>query len=279
MTAIRSNAVPAGSARTIDTGKRMPFPLQLTMLTWRALVINLREPFAVIPGIFINIFFLLIFQASLGGATNFIPGLSGDSYVGFILPFSVASAALSGAGIAGQSIVRDIERGYFDKLMLTPVSRVALLLAPMLATSVTLAVQTGIVIGVAVLLGLDPVTGIAGVLAVMGIALLLGIGFSGFNVAVALYSGSSAATQGVSFLFFPLSFLTPTFVPLSLLTGWLRTAASINPITYIIEAMRAILNTGWETEIIARGIGSCLLLGGLMLSLALLALRARTRRR
>lgn len=258
---------------------QMPFVLQVTTLTWRYLVTVFRTPAAVIPGLLISVFFLLVYQSTLGGASNFLPGLAGKSYLGFILPLSVVSAALSGAGVAGQAIVRDIASGYFDKLMLTPISRVALLLGSILAGAVILGLQAVLVTAVGILMGLRPATGPLGVLAIIGIALLLGTGFASFTVGVGLRSGNPAATQGASFLFFPLSFLTATFVPLELLSGWIKVAAQINPITYILEAMRAILNDGWQGDVILRGILSCVVLGVLTFAFAMASLRARTRRK
>lgn len=273
-----SQRTTAAPTRVIEE-TRMPFVLQVWALMWRTLVTNFRVPAAVLPPIIISAFFLVIYQASLGGAAGFIPGLRGQSYLGFILPLSVVSAALSGAGVAGQSIVRDIDNGYFDKLTLTPVSRGALLLGPMLAGAVILCIQTAVVIGAAVLLGLEPVTGFAGVLAVLGFALLLGVGFSGFTVGIALFTGNAAATQGSSFIFFPLSFLAPTFVPLALLSGWLRTAAELNPITYILGAMRTVLNEGWNAEPITQGLIACLVLASFLFAFAGLGLRARSKRK
>lgn len=252
---------------------------QVVIMTWRALVTTFRTPAAVIPGLIISAFFLLVYNASLGNASGFLPGLAGKSYLAFILPVSVVSSALSGAGAAGQSIVRDIESGYFDKLLLTPISRGALLLGSMLAGAIILGLQTIVVIVIGLLMGLQPETGILGIIAVMGLALLLGTGFSGFTVGVALQTGNAAATQGGSFLFFPLTFLTATFVPVSLLSGWIKTAAEFNPITYILEAMRSLLLTGWEGEILLRGLVACLVLGILMFAFALFGLRSRTRRR
>lgn len=186
---------------------------------------------------------------------------------------------MSGAGVAGQAIVRDIATGYFDKLMLTPISRVALLLGSIFAGAVILGLQAALVTSMGVLMGLRPETGILGVLAIIGIALLLGTGFASFTVAVGLRSGNPAATQGASFLFFPLSFLTATFVPLALLSGWIKTAAELNPITYILEAMRTILNDGWQGDIILRGVLSCVALGVVTFIFAMTSLRARTQRK
>jgi ABC-2 type transport system permease protein len=185
---------------------------------------------------------------------------------------------LAGAGIAAQNLVRDIERGYFDKLLLTPVNRATLLLSPILAGALILGLQAGIVVGVALLLGLEPATGWPGLLAVVGLAVLLGTGFAGFTVSAALGSGSAAVTQGASFVFFPLTFLAPTFVPLELLDGWLKTAAQLNPITYVMGAMRALINGGWDATAIGQAVVVCLLLALVTYALAALALRVRTRR-
>jgi ABC-2 type transport system permease protein len=257
----------------------MPFLLQVTSLTWRYLVTVFRTPAAVIPGLLISVFFLLVYNSTLGGASNFLPGLAGKSYLGFILPLSVVSAALGGAGVAGQAIVRDITSGYFDKLMLTPISRVALLLGSILTGAIILGLQATLVTSLGVVMGLRPETGIPGILAIIGIALLVGTGFASFTVAVGLRSGNPAATQGASFLFFPLSFLTATFVPLNLLSGWIKSAAALNPITYILDAMRVILNEGWQSDIILRGVLACVALGTVTFIFAMTSLRARTLRK
>lgn len=253
-------------------------PLQIALVTWRNVVTIFRTPVALVPPLVISIFFLVIYESTLGRAAGFIPNLSGNSYLGFILPLSIVSSSLSGSGIAAQNMVRDIESGYFDKLLLTPVSRTALLLGPILAGALILGVQAGVVIGVATLMGLQSATGLAGLLTVIGLAILLGTGFAGFTVSAALGSGSAAATQGASFLFFPLTFLTASFVPLELLDGWLQTAARLNPITYVLEAMRGLLNTGWDATALTQGIAACLILGVAMYALAVYALRVRTRR-
>lgn len=277
-----ASTTAAYSAASDKKMRPLPFLVQVWILTKRTLIVNLRTPEGIIPSIVIGVFFLVIYEASLGGASNFLPGLNGKSYLGFVLPFSVISGALSGSGVAGQSIVRDIEQGYFDKLMLTPFSRWALLLGPMMAGAVLLVVQTIIITLVAIVMGLRPETGIAGVAALIGYALLLGAAFSGFTVGVALYTGSAAATQGASFMFFPLSFLTATFVPLSLLQGWIKVAATYNPITYILEATRALMLEPWSnipTEVLLRGVSSCLAMGAVLFAFALFGLRVRTKRR
>lgn len=251
---------------------------QILLMTRRNLQTIFRTPEALIPPIAISVFFLLIYESTLGEAAGFVPGLSGNSYLGFILPLSIVSSALAGAGLASQNLVRDLESGYFDKLLLTPISRASLILGPILAGALILTLQTGIVIAVGLLMGLQPVTGFTGLLAVIGMALLLGLGFAGFTVSAALGSGSAAVTQSASFIFFPLTFLTASFVPLELLDGWLRTAAAVNPITYVLGSMRDTLNVGWVSTSLWQGLLACLVLAVAMYALAVFALRVRTRR-
>ncbi len=257
----------------------MPFISQLFMMTVRSLKVTFRTPAAVIPGLLISGFFLFVYEASLGNASGFLPGLAGKSYLAFILPVSIVSSALGGASLAGETIVRDIENGYFNKLLLTPVSRGVIVLSAMIAGAVMLVLQTLVVVAIGLLMGLQPETGVAGLLAVLGLALLVGVAFSGFTVGIALLTGSGAATQGASFLFFPLSFLTATFVPVELLSGWIKTAAVYNPITYLLEAMRGILLEGWQMDVLARGLSSIAGMAAVTFVFAFFSLRARTRRK
>jgi len=255
---------------------RMPAAAQVAALLTRTLRITARQPFSAFTPLLISLFFLFIYQGQLGEAAGLF--LEGQDYLGFILPLSIVSAAFSGSGLAGQTLVRDIETGYFDKLLLTPANRWAILLGPMLAAALVLVVQTFLLIGVAVLIGLDITTGAAGVATVLALTLLVGLGFGAFTTGVALLSGNAAATQSASFLFFPLSFLTATFVPIELLEGWLATAARLNPITYVLQAGRALFNVGWDAAAVAEG----LLAGGVLFAVffvfTLVGLRVRTRR-
>lgn len=263
-------------AKTHEERSSISIPHQFSIMTLRHLRVLFRIPSAVIAPLFISAFFLFVYQASLTESAAFLPGLSKESYLAFILPVSIVSASLSSS--AGQLLVRDIESGYFDKLLLTPVSRGALLFGPIIASAIITCLQAVIVLVIGLLMGLDSVTGILGLLAVLGFSLLLGMGFSGFTVSTALRSGNAAATQNAGFLFFPLTFLTATFVPLELLSGWLKTAAQFNPVTYILDAMRSVMLRGWEADTLTYGLLACAVLIIVPYIMALGALKSRTSR-
>ena len=83
----------------------------ILLLILRSLRNSMRTPAAVLPNVAISVFFLFVFNAGLSSVAN-LPGFKG-SYLGFIIPVSIVSASVGGAGAAGQSLIRDIESGYF----------------------------------------------------------------------------------------------------------------------------------------------------------------------
>jgi len=278
MASITGNAAISGTEqkRASHSGT-MPFWLQVTTMAWRSLLVTFRTPSAILPPLILGGFFLVIYEAQLGNASDFF--LRGVDYINFILPLSIISSALSGAGVAGQSLVRDIESGYFDKLMLTPISRAALILGPTIAGAVILALQSAFIVLVGLLMGLNPATGILGLLALVGFALLTGLSFAGFTIGIALLTGNAAATQSGNFLFFPLTFLTATFVPVELLSGWIKVATQANPITYILDAMRTLMIDGWDAQKLLIGLAACGILGVITFAFSLYGLRVRTSRK
>ncbi|QKS71177.1 ABC transporter permease [Paenalkalicoccus suaedae] len=230
-----------------------PFLAHTYVLTKRSVIVLLRNPFTVIPNLFISMFFLLVYSGGLSGIAS-LPAFEGADYLSFILPVSIVSAAIGGAGGAGQSLIRDLESGYFARLLQTPVSRLAIVLGPIIAGMLQLLVQTGIILAVAFLLGLRVEAGVGGVLVLLLFAIGWGLAFAGYSVAIALKTKNAQAAQAGTLIFFPLLFLSTTFVPLELIEAtWLRVAAVMNPTTYLFDAMRAVLIDGWVWQPILIG--------------------------
>jgi ABC-2 type transport system permease protein len=254
-----------------------PLWTQIGLMTQRSVVILLRTPEAVIPNLLISVFLLLIFTGALGNTATFLPSLQGVSYLAYLMPFTLITAVLDSPG--GQAMVRDLNSGYFDKLLLTPVQRVALVLGHILASGLVAVSVATTLLALGLLLGLRPAAGLGGLFLVLVFALLIGSGFAGFTVGVALRTSNAAATQGASFAFFPLAFLSTAFVPLDYLQGWLQFAARLNPVTTILESLRTLLIVGWDGASLARGLLASGLVSLLPLIFALASLHARTRRR
>ncbi|WP_273845230.1 ABC transporter permease [Rubrobacter calidifluminis] len=265
-------------AVSVKPAGRASWVTSFRVLTWRAVATTWRVPSAWIPGTAIALFFLFVYNGSLSKLVD-IPGFGTDNYLGFILPVAIVSAAVGGAGSSGQSIVRDLENGYFDKLLLTPASRAAIVLGPMLAGALQLALQVVLLIIVGKLLGLHSATGPGGYAVVLILALFWGLAFAGYSVGVALRSGNGQAAQAATFVFFPLIFLSTTFVPKDLLgAGWIKFAATINPTTYVFEGMRSVLLDGWQTIPLVQGFGAVVIFATLTWVFAARSAIAATRR-
>ena len=245
------------------------------VLIVRSLRTYLRQPAALVPGFAISVFFLFVYNAGLSSVSR-LPGFHG-SYLAFILPVAIVSAAIGGATLAGEALVRDLSSGYFTKLLLTPTRRLALIWGPIVAGGVILIVQVALILAIAVGLGLSSATGSVGLVVVLGFAFLWGLAFSGFAVFVALRTGNGAATQSATLVFFPLIFLSSTFVPRSYITaGWLRTATDVNPTTYVFDAMRSVLIDGWQAQPLLVGLAVVLAFAIATGSLALWQARRST---
>ena len=107
--------------------------------------------------------------------------------------------------------------------------------------------QVLLIVVLGLIMGLKSATGVAGLVLVVGYAFLWGLAFAGFTVFFALRTKNAAATQAATFIFFPLIFLSTTFVPMDYISaGWLKVAAAINPTTYVFAAMRSLLTEGWQ---------------------------------
>jgi ABC-2 type transport system permease protein len=247
----------------------------IVILVVRSLRNSLRTPAAIIPNIAISVFFLFVFNAGLSSIAN-LPGFKG-SYLAFVMPVSIVSASVGGAGSSGQALVRDIESGYFTKLLLTPASRLALVWGPMIAGAAILVGQVVIILALGLALGLDAAAGPGGLFLVLVYAFLWGMAFAGYAVFVALRTRNGAAAEAATFAFFPLIFLSTTFVPKEYITAtWLKWVATVNPTTYIYDSMRSLLIDGWRTRPLLIGLGVVLAFATLTGVLALRQARRAT---
>jgi ABC-2 type transport system permease protein len=252
----------------------MKFLRDVSILTGRLLRVTSRLPWVVIPNVGISLFFLVVYTGGLSGIAA-LPAFDGLRYIAFIVPVAVVSGAVGGAGGAGQAIVRDFETGYWAKLALTPVSRYALVVAPMLSGLVQLMGQTVLIVGVAIGMGLRIPTGWGGFLGLVALAAGWGLAFAGYAVAIGLRTRNGQAAQAATFVFFPLLFLSDTFVPVSLIQAhWMRTLIRLNPTTYVFAAMRALLRDPVAWPAVWHGVLAVVVAAGVTLVWAVTSVRA-----
>jgi len=257
-----------GGPRTAGRLRPRPHPVSI-----RALRQIPREPEAIIPALVVPIFFFVVQTGALSNVAEFT-GIT--DYPAFQLPVAIIFA-VTGISRAG-ALVTDIQGGYFDRLLVTPMNRAALLLGLMIAgLALVIALSVPVVL-LGFVVGVRFATGVLGILAFLGLAGLWGLAFTGFPYAIALKTGNPAAVNSSFILFFPFAFLTTTFLSQEALIGWLSTIADFNPVTYLLSGLRALVDRGWDAQALG---GALLVIGGVgavSFTMAFLALRGRISR-
>lgn len=238
------------------------------VLTRRAVVEGIRSPESLMPVLFIPLFFFVV---NVGQAGKIFPSegtpfLEGQGYAAFTLPTALLTAA--SFGTAALFMVEEIEGGYFDKLRATPISRMALVLGRLYAEFLKTAAVATVMVLLALAFGIRIESGILGFLVMVLMVSLWAMVFGGFMQLLALKTRSAAATQGGSMIFFPLLFLTPNFVPRDQLTRPMEIAATINPVTYVMEACRSLILHGFDGAALGKGFAVVAVAMALMLTLS-----------
>ncbi|MDO8732965.1 MAG: ABC transporter permease [Actinomycetota bacterium] len=239
----------------------------LKVLGGRGLREALRTPDALLPTLFIPLFFLVVNvgQAARIFPTDTTPFLKGQSYAAFQLPATILLAA--SFGTAALYLVEEIENGYFDKIRATPVSRTSIALGRLISEPIKIAVMTVFILLVAFPFGVTVTSGVVGVLLLVMLAAGWATGYAAFLQFVALKTRSAAATNSAGLVFFPLLFLTPNFVPRNLLTDQMEVAATFNPVTYVMESMRSLILEPLNWPVIAPGFIVVAVFVGVMLGI------------
>jgi ABC-2 type transport system permease protein len=215
----------------------MAVDLRMTWALMRRAVNEIaRVPAAVIPAVLAPSIFMCGLTAVFGSLT-LLPGFTTDDYVNFILPVSFLQGAGFTGAATGVNLARDIEGGWFDRLLASPAPRGVLLAGTVLSASlrvlmpITLLMIVGLAIGVSF-------PGIDGLL----IAVLLASAFAAtaacYGVTLALKFKTQAAAPLMQAGMFMAVLFTTAYAPQELLTGWLAEVAKYNPVTQILEAVR-----------------------------------------
>ena len=259
---------------TAIRARKSSFLADLWSVAIRAIRALPREPEMVIPALVIPIFF---FAVNIGSLEDFAQqGLPGLDFRAFQLPTAIVFAV---TGISrANALVTDIQSGYFDRMLMTPMRRLSLLLGLMIADLVLVAALTVPVLLMGFAVGVRFETGVLGVLVFTALTGLWALAFTGFPYAIALKTGSPGAVGASFLLFFPFAFLTTATLPLEALTGWLATIARFNPMTYLLAGLRSLLYGGWHVRPLLEAFLAIAIVGTISTVLALAALRGRVAR-
>lgn len=197
-------------------------------------------------------------------------------YLPLLVPGILVQTALSATTASGVQLREDIEKGVFDRFKSLPMSRLAPLAGPAMADTLRYAIASTLTLAVGMAMGYRPGGGVLGVLG----ALLLVI-FGAWSLAwiftfLGTIARSAQAVQGISMaILFPLTFLSNAFVPAQTMPHWLQVFVSLNPVSHMVTAVRALANEGrWTLEVGWTVLG-CLAVVAIFAPLAVFAYKRR----
>lgn len=221
-----------------------------TFATVRAIYVRnlkklVRTPIIIFFSLFQPLMFLLLFSQIFKRISEF-PGFPTGTYLAFFAPSVVMLTALNSSFQSGMGMVDDLESGFLDKMLTAPVHRSAILLGKILSDATRMMIQALMVIAISYLMGFRMATGVGGILLTLVIAASFGIAWAGLSNIVALATRNSEVTMMSGILLtFPILFMSTSMMPPALLPQWLETVARWNPASYVIDAIRALANTGF----------------------------------
>ncbi len=251
---------------------------QAGALVTRSVVNTWRQPGSWIPSIVFPLMMAAVYSAQFERAID-LPGFPDvDSFVQFILPASILQGISFNAGEAGTELALDIESGFFDRLIASPVARQSILIGRMGGGAVFSGGLAAALMVVFALVGAPIEGGIVSAVAIVLIAAWLSLAIGGFSIAVALRTGSSEATQSLFPLTFMMIFVSSAFFPTGLMSGWYQSVAEVNPFTLIVDPTRRLALDGFSFADFGRALFWSGVVASVSLSLAYRMYLGRLRR-
>ena len=248
---------------------------QVYYLARRSIIRQGRQPANVVAPVIFPLGLLAVNAGGLQPATT-IPGFPTDRFVAFAFAVPFMQGALFATMNAGTDLARDIQTGFLNRLSLTPVRGVALVLGQLAGVGAVALVQAIFYVVVAYLVDVRPASGLGGVVVLLALAVAIGIAFGAVGVFLALRTGSGEAIQGLFPVLFVFLLISSMNFPRNLIeSDWFRWAATINPVSYLIEGIRSLIIQGWDGR--ALGLAFAIVVATLAAALGASSLALRTR--
>jgi len=248
---------------------------QVYLLGRRSVVRTLRQPANVVAPLIFPLALLAVNSGGLRAATN-LPGFPTSSIVAFLLAVPFIQGALFATMNTGTDLARDIQTGFMSRLSLTPMRDLALLLGQLGGTLVLGLFQAFAYIAVGLIAGVRFETGVTGVLVLLVFYTLIVLAFGALGLFAALRTGSAEAVNALFPAFFVFLFISSMAIPRNLMSvDWFRWAATVNPVSYLIEGVRSLIVVGWDVQALALGFGVAIVISAIATALAAWALRQR----
>lgn len=246
-------------------------------LARRALRNTFRRPQFLAPLVIFPTLFLAINVGGLQRSTD-LPGFPEvRGFLDFQLAAAITQSLLLGGVSAGIAMALEIEGGFFDRLVASPIPRIAIVLGRVAAAAVLAALQVLWFLVLGLIFGAHVAGGVLGALVVVVIAVLTGVGFGSLGVMLALRARNASTVQGVFPLVFVVLFVSSAFFPAELLSAPADAVAEYNPLSYIAEGMRDPIISSVSAGPVLEGLAAAAGTAALGMGLSVLALRDRLR--
>jgi ABC-2 type transport system permease protein len=243
------------------------------LIAWRSARRTTRQPGVIVAPLLFPLILMVVNSSGLRAATK-LPGFPTDSFISFFLPFSFIQGGLFAAMTAGTDLARDIDTGFLNRLSLTPLRGVGLLAGQLGGAMAQALLQAAVYLGVGFALGVHFKSGPAGIVVLVVLALLVAASWASVGIWIALRTGSGEAVQSQFPILFFLLLISSMNLPRNLISvHWFRVAATINPVSYMIEGLRSLIIQGWNPQALALGFGFAIAAVAIAMTLAAFALR------
>ena len=210
-------------------------------VAWRTLKNVFTNPALLFPSMMFPLFFFTAFAGGLSQVSN-VPGFDfPPGYTAFQFCFVLVQSAAFGGVFTGFGIARDFESGFARRLLLAAPNRTGIVLGYALAALIRWSVTATVLTIVALAVGMNVFGGTVDVVGMYTLALLVNLAGLLWASGVAMRFRTIQAGPIMQMPVFLILFFAPVYVPLGLLSGWIETVATLNPLTYVLEAVRSML--------------------------------------
>lgn len=265
---VRESVQPTPPVVDLTRGPSLADSVSQTVdMAWRALIKMRRKPEQFIDVAVMPILFTVMFAYVFGGA------ISGDvkDYLPLMIPGILAQTVLVASMTTGTQLRDDMDKGVTDRFRSFPMSRLAPLAGPMLADVLRYAIAIVLTFGTGWVMGYRPDGGVLGVLGASALLIIAGWSLGWVFCWVGSMARSAQSVQGLSMMImFPLTFLSNAFVPTDTMPGWLKAFADINPVSFIVTAVRDLANNGTVTGSVGWSLVACAALIAIFAPLAMI---------
>jgi ABC-2 type transport system permease protein len=251
---------------------------QVGAIARRSIIRTARQPASVIPPLVFPMALMAVNAAGLDSSTK-LPGFPTDSFLAFALAVPFIQGALFSTMNAGTDLARDIDTGFVNRLALTALRDQALLVGQLSGVVALGIFQTLFYLSIGLAVGVDFASGPAGIAVLLVYAAIVSLSFGALGAWLAYRTGSGEVIQALFPVLFVFLFISSMNTPRDLIAvDWFRTAATLNPVSYMIEAVRSLIIEGWDWQALALGFGFTIAVGVVCLFLASRALKTRMTR-